>query len=221
MQVRDVVAAAKKQKPQKPQRRKQRSPKGPVTERIFIDPELDDDDETPAEVMLVPAGRAPAAPPTGSKAAELGESGWFEAAYMLAAAGLVTAARVVLMQQWSDFVEATNRSNQQVLSPLAWPDIAFVALLTGLSEELLFRGGLIPATLPDYRGVLVSGLLFGVLHVTGGRNGAFAVWATLVGWLYGAVFLATSNVWVAAGAHSLANFASAAIWKKGSEQQRL
>jgi membrane protease YdiL (CAAX protease family) len=139
-----------------------------------------------------------------------------QAAYVPAAAGFVTAARMVLMQQWPDFAEATNRSNQQVLSPLGWTDVALVATFTGVTEELLFRGSLIPATLPDYRGVLLSGLLFGVLHVSGGRNIAFAVWATAVGWLYGAVFLATSNIWVAAGAHSLANFASAAIWKKNT-----
>ena len=34
-----------------------------------------------------------------------------------------------------------------------------------------------------------------------------------VGALYGAAFLYTGNVWVAAGAHALANFASAAVWK--------
>jgi membrane protease YdiL (CAAX protease family) len=137
-----------------------------------------------------------------------------QAGWMFGAAGVVTAARLLLLQLWVDFAHATERSNTQVLSPLSWPDIVLVALLTGVSEELLFRGGLVPLTWPDYRGVLLSGVVFGVLHVGGGRNAAFAAWATAVGWLYGGVLLASGgNVWVPAGAHALANFASAAVWK--------
>lgn len=139
---------------------------------------------------------------------------------MLAAAGVVTAARFVLKQQWPEFREATDRSNQQVLSSLGWPDVVLVALLSGGSEELLFRWGLISATWPDARGVLLSGAVFGVLHVSGGRNAAFAAWATAVGWLYGAAFLATGNVWVPAGAHALANFASAAAWVTGNDTDK-
>jgi membrane protease YdiL (CAAX protease family) len=140
---------------------------------------------------------------------DLTQPGW-----MLGAAGIVTAARLLLLQQWGDFADATERSNKQVLSPLGWPDIVLVALLTGVSEEFLFRGGLVPLTWPDYRGMLLSGVVFGVLHIGGGRNAAFAAWATAVGWLYGSVFLASGgNLWVPAGAHALANFASAAVWK--------
>jgi membrane protease YdiL (CAAX protease family) len=131
---------------------------------------------------------------------------------MLGAAAAVTAARFVLKQQWPEFREATDRSNQQVLTSLAWPDVVLVALLSGVSEELLFRWALISGTWPDARGVLLSGAVFGVLHVSGGRNAAFAAWAAAVGWLYGAAFIATGNVWVPAGAHAIANFASAAAW---------
>jgi membrane protease YdiL (CAAX protease family) len=140
---------------------------------------------------------------------------------MLGSAAAVTAARFVLLQQWPEFRESTERSNQQVLSNLSWPDVVLVALLSGVSEELLFRWGLVSATWPDARGVLLSGAVFGVLHVSGGRNAAYAVWASAVGWLYGAAFLATGNVWVPAGAHAIANFASAAAWlnknRKGSQ----
>lgn len=142
-----------------------------------------------------------------------------QAGVMLGAAGVVTAARLVLKQQWPEFQEATDRSNQQVLSSLGWPDVVLVSLLSGASEELLFRWGLIAATWPDARGVLLSGAVFGALHISGGRNAAFAAWATAVGWLYGAAFLATGNVWVPAGAHAIANFASAAVWITGGAKQ--
>jgi membrane protease YdiL (CAAX protease family) len=135
-----------------------------------------------------------------------------DVAVMLAAAAAVTGARLLLLERWDDLRAATDRSNRQVLAPLNWGDVAVVALLSGTSEELLFRGALIPASFPDWRGVLLSAALFGALHNSGGRNAAFAAWAGAVGALYGAAYLYTENIWVAAGAHCLANFASAAIW---------
>ncbi|GIL45466.1 hypothetical protein Vafri_2701 [Volvox africanus] len=129
------------------------------------------------------------------------------------AAAVVTGARLGLMALWTDLREATERSNQQVLSPLTTLDILVVAAASGIPEELLFRGALLPATFPDWRGVLLSGALFGVLHNSGGRNPAFAVWAAAVGALYGGAFLITGNIWVPALAHVSANAASAFIWK--------
>ena len=38
----------------------------------------------------------------------------------------------------------------QVLTLLAWYDLLWVTALPGISEELLFRGGLIPALSPDW-----------------------------------------------------------------------
>lgn len=148
-----------------------------------------------------------------------GVQGMQQVGVMLGAAAVVTAARFVLKQQWPEFREASDRSNQQVLTSLGWPDVVLVALLSGVSEELLFRWALITCTWPDARGVLLSGAVFGVLHVSGGRNAAFAAWASAVGCLYGAAFLATGNVWVPAGAHAIANFASAAAWISTNRQK--
>jgi hypothetical protein len=43
-------------------------------------------------------------------------------------------------------------------------------------QELLFRGALLPLIAPDWRGVAISGIVFGTLHLSGGRNSAFALW---------------------------------------------
>ncbi len=135
-----------------------------------------------------------------------------EVGWMMGAAVVVSAARAALLQASPAFAAASERSNAQVLSPLTWPDALAVAAAAGVSEELRFRGGVIPVTLPDGRGVLLSAAIFGALHVTGGRNAVFAVWAGAVGALYGAAFVATGNVWVPAGAHAIANAAAAAAW---------
>jgi membrane protease YdiL (CAAX protease family) len=69
------------------------------------------------------------------------------------------------------------------------------------------------------RGVLVAGVTFGVLHNSGGRNWAFAAWASLVGILYGYAFVVTQDLYVAMGAHSLANIASATMWVQKSSRR--
>ena len=65
-------------------------------------------------------------------------------------AALVTAARMQLLQRWPAFAEATDRSNSQVLPQLEALDIVWLAALPGISEELLFRGALIPSLYPDW-----------------------------------------------------------------------
>ena len=174
-----------------------------------------------------------------------------------------------------------------MLAPLQAPaDLLWVGALPGVSEELLFRGALIPAIYPDWcvrvhvvpwadsvewsgtgggakrhpvqqgsssssrgscsslctpapppgascepqrcapacsppptllsrRGAAIAGLAFGALHVGGGRNPAFAAWASLVGCAYGGLFLATGCVACPALAHALANIAAAALFVGG------
>lgn len=132
----------------------------------------------------------------------------------LATAGTVTIARALLLSVWHDFRMATNTSNSQVLVPLDGnpTDIAIVGSVPALAEEFLFRFALLPAISPDWRGAIISGLVFGALHVNGGRNLAFAAWASAVGTAYGALFLYTGSLVACVGAHALANVLSAWLW---------
>ena len=129
-------------------------------------------------------------------------------------AGVVTATRLLLLASWPQFKTATDTSNTQVLLPLSSQplDIAIISILPALAEELLFRGALLPAIYPDWRGVVISGAVFGALHINGGRNLEFGVWAGSVGCAYGAAFLATGNLAVPMAAHAMANIASASLW---------
>ena len=68
----------------------------------------------------------------------------------VACAALVTAARLQLLQRWPAFAEATELSNSQVMPQLEALDILWLAALPGISEELLFRGALIPSLYPDW-----------------------------------------------------------------------
>lgn len=63
----------------------------------------------------------------------------------------------------------------QVLAPLAAPDLLWVAALPAVSEELLFRGALIPAVYPDWCALRCACLL----------DELGCVAACLMRWLYG------------------------------------
>jgi membrane protease YdiL (CAAX protease family) len=80
--------------------------------------------------------------------------------------------------------------------------VAQLALLSSVSEELLFRAALQPAV-----GLVASSLLFGVLHVSPrGTYVAWAVWATVMGLLFGLLFAASGTLLAPILAHALINY---------------
>ncbi|GJP73689.1 hypothetical protein CLOP_g4378 [Closterium sp. NIES-67] len=139
----------------------------------------------------------------------------------LAAAAVVSAARLALLRLLPAFAAATNASNVRALSNLNATDLIWVSVLPGISEELLFRGALLPLVGVNAVGVIVSGGVFGMLHVTGDRNLTFASWASCVGCLYGVLAVATGDITSPMLAHSLANLVSAGWWKWQQQQQQL
>ncbi|GAQ79395.1 hypothetical protein KFL_000290450 [Klebsormidium nitens] len=127
--------------------------------------------------------------------------------------GGVSAVRWLLLATWKEFRESSEASNRQLLTSLELPDVFLLGLLPGLSEELLFRGFLVPAVSPDWKGAVVAGAVFGVLHISGGRNVAFGAWASAVGVVYGLGALSTQNLAVPVVAHILNNIVAGIAWK--------
>ena len=75
---------------------------------------------------------------------------------------------------------AENNVRSYVLLSPNCGDILFVSFIRGISEEMLFRGGLIPAVFPDWRGAVIVGVVIGVLHEVAGQNNAFVIWESFV-----------------------------------------
>ena len=91
-------------------------------------------------------------------------------------------------------------------------------LLCLLKDQSVF-GNLMLRDLVCRIAVIAAASAFGVLHVGGGRNAAFAIWAIFVGLIYGGAYLYTHDLFVPAFAHSLANYASASLWLSSRSQQ--
>jgi uncharacterized protein len=88
-----------------------------------------------------------------------------------------------------------------------------LGLLPGLSEELLFRGIMLPALGFNLAAVAVSSILFGVLHLSGNGQWPYVVWATIVGFALGYCALITGNLVVPVVAHIITNLVSGLLWK--------
>lgn len=100
-----------------------------------------------------------------------------------------------------------------VLEPLTWPDLIWMGLLPGLSEELLFRGVMLPAIGLNWFGILISGLSFGVLHLSGLQQWAYMVWAIFIGVILAISATLTGNLLVPIVAHIVTNLVSSLVWK--------
>ena len=92
-------------------------------------------------------------------------------------------------------------------------DQVWLGLLPGLSEELLFRGVMLPALGLDPIGIVLSSLCFGVLHMTNLQQWPYAVWATIVGMILAFTMVETGNLLIPIIAHITTNFVSGLSWK--------
>jgi membrane protease YdiL (CAAX protease family) len=100
-----------------------------------------------------------------------------------------------------------------VLKPLILPDLIWLGLLPALSEELLFRGVMLPALGLDSVAVIVSSMAFGVLHLSGPQQWPYVIWATIIGVILGSSALISGNLLVPIVAHMITNWISSFFWK--------
>jgi len=126
---------------------------------------------------------------------------------------LITSASSLVYRLWPAYRKSADLYLNLVLKPLFWPDLIWLGLLPGLSEELLFRGVMLPALGLDASGLVVSSLCFGILHLSGWEQWPYAIWATVVGLLLGFCALSTGNLLVPIIAHIFTNLLSSFLWK--------
>ena len=119
----------------------------------------------------------------------------------------------LIYRLWPAYRNSADDYLELVLKPLTWSDLIWLGLLPGLSEELLFRGIMLPALGLNLGAVIISSCLFGILHINGTQQWSYAIWAAFVGFLLGYVALITCNLVIPVVAHIVTNFCSGLIWK--------
>lgn len=136
----------------------------------------------------------------------------------LGVAAVVSLVSAVIYQLWPGYRQAADFYLHLILKPLRWPDLIWLGLLPGLSEELLFRGLMLPALGFNWAALMGSSLCFGLLHLSSPQQWPYGVWATFVGLFLGFCTLSTGNLLIPIVAHILTNLASSLIWKLNHPQ---
>jgi hypothetical protein len=125
----------------------------------------------------------------------------------------ITLASGLVYYFWADYRRSSDFYLNLVLKPLAWPDLIWLGLLPGLSEELLFRGVMLPALGFDGLALVISSLCFGILHFSGSQHWSYVFWATVIGLVLGYGAIATGNLLIPVTAHITTNLLSSIVWK--------
>jgi uncharacterized protein len=119
----------------------------------------------------------------------------------------------LIYTMWPAYRTSADFYLDQVLTPLLWPDLIWLGLLPGLSEELLFRGVMVGGIGYDLIAVVIAAVCFGFLHMNGTKQWPYAFWAGTVGIVLGCSLLVTGNLLVPISAHVFCNLCSATVWK--------
>lgn len=91
---------------------------------------------------------------------------------------------------------------RELLGPLTASEIAVFALTSGIAEEMLFRGAMQPSI-----GIVWSSLIFGAVHIGPMRRfWVWTVWATAMGFVFGALYAATGELLAPVVAHLVINY---------------
>lgn len=125
----------------------------------------------------------------------------------------ITGASAIAYRLWPGYRKSADLYLKMVLEPLAWADLVWMGLLPGLSEELLFRGVMLPAIGLNMTGVIFSSLCFGILHLSGLQQWPYVIWATFIGLVLGISALLSGNLLVPIVAHITTNLVAGLFWK--------
>lgn len=140
---------------------------------------------------------------------------WSETALLsgLGLALIITVASFLVYRLWPAYRSSADFYLELLLKPLLWSDLIWIGVLPGLSEELLFRGVMLPAFGLNLTAVILSSLCFGILHFSSSQQWSYVVWATAVGLLLGYSSLVTGNLLVPIVAHIFTNLVASCFWK--------
>ncbi len=90
---------------------------------------------------------------------------------------------------------------------LAWA-IYTIAIITGLIEEIFFRGFLLHQFITHDKskeGLLITSILFGAMHYSNEGSIISPIILSIVGFIFGFVYIRTRNIWASVSAHVIYN----------------
>ncbi len=126
---------------------------------------------------------------------------------------VVTLCSSLIYQSWPRYRQVAEAYMTIVITPLAWVDLVLLGVLPGFSEEILFRGVALSALGTSIGMVILTSVVFGVLHLLDLRFWPYGVWASLIGLMMAVGLLLTQNLAVPIVAHVITNMVAGGVWK--------
>lgn len=140
----------------------------------------------------------------------LGESAAEGLLYGIATAAFTVSAGVVVYRLVPVMRRIASEVGPQVVDPASGVQLVFVALISGIGEEMLFRG-----VLQQEFGLVVAAIAFGLLHVGPDRRYlVWTLWAVFAGFLFGGLYALTGALLAPILAHALHNGVTLILWKR-------
>ncbi|NJM27327.1 MAG: CPBP family intramembrane metalloprotease [Pseudanabaena sp. RU_4_16] len=119
----------------------------------------------------------------------------------------------LIYEVWPAYRKSADTYLEMVLKPLEMPDLIWLGVLPGISEELLFRGVALPGLGMNVVALTISSVVFGSLHMASPKHWPYTIWAMAIGFCLGTVTLVTGSLAPAIVAHIFTNSLSGLIWK--------
>lgn len=119
-----------------------------------------------------------------------------------AATALVVARGTRVLVQRTGWARRLHVEFRELLGHLSPREIAFLAITSGVAEELFFRGAMQPET-----GLVVTSLVFGAVHIGPSRHfWPWTAWAAVMGFVFGGLYVATGELLAPIVAHVVINY---------------
>lgn len=108
--------------------------------------------------------------------------------------------------RWSSYLQEYSETMETMVpSHNIWLEIAYLAILIPIAEELLFRGIIMAEfkrAMPAWAAILLNGLLFSIFH----WNPVQSVYTLVAGVAIAAIYMWSESLLLAIGTHALFNF---------------
>ena len=119
--------------------------------------------------------------------------------------GVVAAAFLLVLsynfENWFASFRQLKVSITRLLGPCSVPMALYLALISSIGEEVLFRGAIQPLA-----GIFFTSVLFGLIHLgQDGKISSWSLWAVIAGFVLGMIYDWTGRLWPPIIAHFLVN----------------
>ena len=129
---------------------------------------------------------------------------------------------VVIGSQWEPLSRLNTEINEKILpifTKCELIDLALIAVLAGVGEELFFRGWLQSVMINKIGvclGILIVSVIFGLVHYL---STSYAIYAFLTGIYFGVIYYASGNLYIVMAIHAVYDFiALVYLVKRGGGQ---